>query len=634
MIWKLQFQICALLLLLLLDLVCWKRKNSALVKETIFFSFLIVTTLSLGLNIVSSVMILFRNQIPSFLLHGVNKLYLISRILTAYSVLCYSLTDFVYRKSAFYRRLFLCSLPVAAGIIAILFAPIYYHTGSCTVYAYGACVTLAFSVVLCCLGIGFYVTLRNRQKMRAERIHSILFLLICFSFAAAAEYLYPYDAITGFAMAFGMVWVYAGKEKPADFIDTVTGVFNKQALQKYLFDLQCQNENYAIMMVTFHRLPFFCKTFGLDDTHRIIKKIGKLFAAIPGGQVFRSARYEFTLIFLEAEEMELALEEMAARFRHPFQAVGVEVKLTANFYYAPDGRIFPSSEASLDYFRFAAESQEDQCGGKVVCIDESILKRKEEYGENLRIFYEALEGGCVEITYRPIHSLKKGRVVSLEVYIRVRELEGREFKLEELFSVAEREGRSTELEKLIWNKICDFIMQIPFEEQGIDYISICISTRQSLQSNFADNCLARLRECGIAPEHVCLKVTAEAVQFQTNLQKDMKRLHKAGIRLAIYNYGRENANPNIFLGLPVSQVFLPGPLFREFLEHREKSEWLAFATNSIHYFGMELGVDGVDSKEDFAALKDGWKVDLVKGMWAGRERTGEEYLEMWRKECL
>ena len=174
---NIQFQICGLSILFLLIIFYKSHRTLQLYKEKVFFAVLCIITVSLLGDVLSLVAIHYRPCIPSILVEGVCKGYIVSLIWGAWSALIYVVTDILSEKEhlKFTKRFIFFTL-LQSVIIFLL--PIHIFQEGEKVYTYGASVLGVYTFVGLYIIATLVVTYVFRKKINPRRRFAIILWML------------------------------------------------------------------------------------------------------------------------------------------------------------------------------------------------------------------------------------------------------------------------------------------------------------------------------------------------------------------------------------------------------------------------------------------------------------------------
>ena len=136
---NIQFQICGLCILFLLIIFYKSHKTLKLYKEKVFYGVMCTMTVSLAGDILSLVMIRYREFLSPILVDAICKFYIITLIWVSCSALVYVLSDLVSEQRHRNIAIRMVGVQLVQSIIIFLL-PIYIFVDGKQMYTYGPAV--------------------------------------------------------------------------------------------------------------------------------------------------------------------------------------------------------------------------------------------------------------------------------------------------------------------------------------------------------------------------------------------------------------------------------------------------------------------------------------------------------------
>jgi hypothetical protein len=232
---NIELQCCGFVMTTILLVLSLSEKSLEITSRQRFLTTLSSCMVCLALDILSIVAItnVGSGSTTLFLTMVICKSYIISLILQAYEGFLYTASEFFGVGT--HRHLWhLYRIWFFGGCAMVALLPIHYYNLGRVVYTFGASVTAAYVVVILYILSSIYMAFRGADHVPASRRRCILIWQGCYLAAAAVQFLKPELLVAGFAVAFGMVLIYAELENPHEGIDRMTGEFTVNQLVAYV----------------------------------------------------------------------------------------------------------------------------------------------------------------------------------------------------------------------------------------------------------------------------------------------------------------------------------------------------------------------------------------------------------------
>ena len=252
---NIQFQLCGLCILLLLIIFFKSHVTLQLYKETVFSIVLCIITVSLTTDLLSMVMIHFRDILPCFLVDFICKTYIITLIWACWSALIYVITDMVpeYEHRRITRRLvLLCS----AQSLIIYLLPIYIFDDGQMIFTYGPSVLTVYAFAALYIVATLAAAWVLRRRINPRRRFAITLWMLIWIVSAVIQFFNNDLLIVGFASALGVLILFVIMENPEANLDYRLNCFNTYALIEYMKQCCEQKKELAVLEIFFEDAKF------------------------------------------------------------------------------------------------------------------------------------------------------------------------------------------------------------------------------------------------------------------------------------------------------------------------------------------------------------------------------------------
>lgn len=630
---KLEFDICALILLLMNFTMCCVRKTIPLKRNRIYKCLLLTVMLTAALDI-ASVLIMRGDRIhPVQIDYLISYLYYVLQYSVPYIGIYYVLTwadiEVTPKLPAFWLC-FVIMLFQVSILIANLFNHCLFYFDENGIYQYGNMVPVF--VVSAALMLLYMMWIIIRHGERIMRIKKIAFVFFVFSIIGASVFqrFFPEYLTIGFASAIGMWVFFVAIQNPQEDLDAVTGLFNRMIIPQY-FKLRCSKRKpFAIIVLAMDDFKFINKMFGTETGDAMLYYVAQFLVSISGEfRVFRWGSDQFCMI-VELDEMSLedATTEICERFRHPwiFEGVSVMMSTTVGCLRFPEDAYSVSDIMDImDYLIMVAKSKGK--GSVVHACDISLdaVRREKAVEKAVKL---AIDCDLFEVYYQPIYDTKRERYVSAEALVRLHDDLLGWISPEEFIPIAEKNGSILRLGTIVFRKVFQFMRDNSLQDLGIDYIEINTSAVQCMQTGFARQVIELMSEYEIDPKSIVLEVTETAAVGSMNLlSENMQRLTKAGIHFALDDYGSGYASLGYVYELPFKMIKLDKLMIWDAFANQKALITLKHSINMLSELDKDIVAEGVETEEQREYL-DQMGCDYLQGYYFSKAIKESEFLSL------
>lgn len=631
---NIQMQMGGVFILLLL-LYFYKRQDTiGLYTGKVFLRALYITLSCLLLDILSIILIVNQDQLPIWLVRVECKMYLFSLVMSGYVAFTYTSADIhrLAKADPFIRRL---GAAVAAIAVLIFVLPIHtYHDGRGVVYTYGwACYATYAGALLFILAtlVEIYVW---GKSMNPKRRNAIRLWLIIWMAAAAVQFLDSRLLLVGFAGVMGMVILFFELENPEIYIDRSTGFFNSYAFvefirQQYRTDSACCGILVSLQDV--HTINNMTSA----KTEHVMAEIVRFMRKIPDVRVFKTDDREFALECQSRDSLERVHGIICDRFQKSWLERSTDTEpvfLQPYYLLIPSCRVGADAEEMLDVFRFYRSHVAELAEDHMITIDEGIVRNRREYDKMLGTLVNAIKEDRLEVFYQPIYSIRKQKFVSAEALARIRCEDGSIIPPGAFIPIAEETGLISEVGEIIFDKTCHFFKEQGLNRYGVKYVETNVSVIQCSNETLADAYISIMEKHQLSPDCINLEITESAsIDVRKALLDNMQRLLDFGVSFSLDDFGNGQSNLNYIVDMPVQIVKFDRDMTQAYFEN-EKAKFILRATmNMIHDMKLKIVSEGVETKEQFEALKE-LGIDYIQGYYFSKPLDAQAFLDYVKRE--
>lgn len=631
---NIQMQAGGILILLLL-LYFYKRQDTiGLYTGKLFLRALYITFACLVLDILSIILIVHQEQFPIWLVKSECKAYLVSLVVCGYIAFAYASAD-IHRLSKadkFTRRLGFGVMMVAVLIFAL---PIQiYYDGNNVVYTHGPACSATYAGALLLILATLLEIYVLGKAMNPKRRTAIRLWLVIWIAAALTQFLNSRLLLVGFASVLGMVILFFELENPEIYIDRGTGFFNSYAFVEFIRQ-QFQTDNdccgILISLENVHVINNMTSAAIEEAMADIVQFIRK----IPGVRVFKTDDREFSLEFEDRHSLYHACGIIYDRFQQSWlkQSTSAEpVFLQPYYLLIPSCHVAADAQEILGILRYyrshCAELSEDH----LITVDENTVKNRREHDRMLSTLINAIKEDRIEVFYQPIYSIKEEKFISAEALARIRREDGSIIPPGLFIPIAEETGLISEVGEIMFHKTCRFMKEQDLTRYGVRYVEANLSVVQCDNEMLADTYIDIMKKYQLSPECINLEITESAsISTRKILLENMRRLLDYGVSFSLDDFGNGQSNLNYIVDMPVQIVKFDRDMTQAYFEN-EKAKFILRATmNMIHDMQLKVVSEGVETKEQFDALKE-LGIDYIQGYYFSKPLEPQAFLDFIRKE--
>lgn len=640
---NINYDIAALFIFIPLIISHFQKKNLPIVQNKAILAFLIVAFAATVFDIVSS---LIQMDSTNWTLWSVWLFNILCYIATntlsyIYAIYCGSLVSFEDTISHKYNKIYraLIIIPFVLQMI-IIFAsvpsyyffdkPLFFYVDSSKNYHRGGIFFyINYGFVIYYTIVATTVLLKRRKDLKI----STLLVVFCYIFfmilGVIIQLLVPNLLVQNFGICVAIVMFSAFIQKPEEFLEGVTNLYNQTAFIKMTRHYIKQNEKFLVISIILDDTLFISNAFGINQMNSFLKKVGQFLAlTFPHSEQYHLSQGKFVLLFKEynPRDIEKYIFELRARFHEPWVSDSLELKLYSRVCVEEVPKDSHTPEGIIDIIDMVCED---------IRYKRSIVYARDidtEYTKHTALIAHLLRNALTEkrfdVYYQPIYSAQKKRLIGAEALIRMKDEEGNFVSPEEFIPISERTGDILRIGQFVFESVCKTLSSIDIHNYGIEKIDINLSVAQCMQEILADQILTICEIHRIPSSVINMEITETAAAHTPDiLLKNMNRLVKEGIELSLDDYGSGYSNMSYLLNLPFKMVKIDKYIVWSAFENKKAELALKATLEMIKKIGMTVLAEGVETEEQKKWLiKMG--CDYLQGFYFAKGLPKDEFLEL------
>jgi len=306
---------------------------------------------------------------------------------------------------------------------------------------------------------------------------------------------------------------------------------------------------------------------------------------------------------LTTEDAERTCERIAGQFRQPFSLNGSRLFGSASIgvsLWPDDGITAAEIHRSADWALYEAKEQ----GRSQFRVYAPAMRRREESRAGIdQLIRQALDSGLFELFYQPQVS-GTGELVGLEALVRIRHPERGLIMPDDFISVAEESGLIAQIDSWVLSEACR--QQAAWRKAGRQTVRVAVNmSRASLSdAGLADRIESALWRAEVQPSWIQIEITETAALQEGDVPREtLRKLHEAGISLALDDFGKGTSSLSCLHSLPVDTVKID----KSFVHHLSEGAHLLPFIQAIIGVAKALRLvtvaEGIETAEQAAVMR-------------------------------
>ena len=174
------------------------------------------------------------------------------------------------------------------------------------------------------------ITLKNCSNRGSEKLGILSEFLVIEGICMVIQMYTQRLLLTSFGLALGLVFLYLTMNNPGDYIDSTTGVFDKQYFDNWIGEKLKKKTEFHLLAVEAYMLKQVNKVYGSSVGDQLLAQIAKELQSITDSvEIFRITGNCFLMVTDSLAEYEKNKKEMEQIFRKPFVVNGETIDFPA-----------------------------------------------------------------------------------------------------------------------------------------------------------------------------------------------------------------------------------------------------------------------------------------------------------------
>ncbi len=627
--WNFSFVIPSLLILSIILVFYFTRPRLSINRNRLFVRIVLVESLTIIFDILSSIADNNYTSVPVWLLHFLNIAFFVLfffRFLILY-VFTINILRFPLESTRVIKYAF--RLPCYYGVLMTVLSPltgaVYYIDGSG--YHSGPMYDLLYFSGLFYVLLSLFSTyLFRRHLYRRREKYSMILCNAIILIGMIVRYLFPTHLLMDTFVLMAIIVVFLTFINPEFYLDLRSSLFNSRALREYLEE-NTGGQDLRSIGVIVHNYNEMLDIYGEQQMDDGLYMIGRyLTGLIPSGNIFyyKGGRFFIFLNDPDADFKDLC-STISGRFSFPWRSKGSELYLTAGFATIKLENISYSSDIITRTLVKSLETADSTGNDIPFEITEKELVQTAFETTIKRSVESAVENNSVEVFLQPLIDAGTNRISGAEALSRIRDPEGKIIPPGMFISIAESSGRINELGEQVFEKTVRFIKENDIESMGIKWINVNLSPMQFVRTDLADRYSTIIKKYGVDPGKIHLEITEESMVDNSFLNKQIQTMEEKGFKFVLDDYGTGYSNLSRLKKCPFINIKLDMSLVWDYC--KDPDEILPTMIDAFRHMGFEITAEGIEDNA-MADLMKKLSCDYLQGYYYSKPVPPDEFVKL------
>lgn len=383
----------------------------------------------------------------------------------------------------------------------------------------------------------------------------------------------------------------------------------------------------ALLIIDLDRFKEINDTLGHHRGDTLLKELGVRLESVLfvpdtvshlGGDVFAILLPKLS----RKEDVDRVVQKIQNVFKVPFTVEGLPIAMEASIgiaLYPEHGKTPEELLQRADVAMHAAKGNASGHTFYVPALDRHSPQRLTLMAE-LR---QATEANQLLLHYQPKIHLRSKKVFEVEALVRWKHPKRGMIMPDQFIGPAERTG--------LIHPLTHWVLQTAMRQcrewgwAGLEIsVSVNLSTRNLLDPKLPETVAELLRTCDIRPDRIQFEITESAIMADpVHAQQTLLRLHEAGIRFSIDDFGVGYSSLSYLQKLPVDQLKVDKSFVAHITQNKGDAKIVRSTIDLAHNLGLQVVAEGVETAEILDRLEE-MNCDAGQGYYFSKPLATEE----------
>lgn len=639
MVTNLHYDICALLLLIILLLAYGLRKIVKGRTNNIFCLLIVSIIIAIICDIFGETYTLFFDDSKPMMTVRfiVDSAYFLFRNITLplFAVFIASLLGVYSRYKRNRGLLVIWATPFVCMIIMLFLngfnAKLFYYDKN-NAYTRGPWVNLFYLIASFYLILTVLELYINRKLIQRERLFELMLVLPLNMIAATVQLMRSDIHIDLFATTLVFIIISIGVQRPEVFVDHRAGAYNYNAFNNEMRKAMDLGEPVSLIVFKFVNHKSISSSVGFDNYTKLLKtvteKLKKESSRLSTGSNLYFVENGTFVVSCDINNEEIVTDfgnSILRYAREPVNLGHLEVMLEPIVCYSR----FPVDIVTVESLVSFISDLEM----KIVNSDELVCLAKLAATKDFRmrndmdtIIKRGIVNNGFQMYYQPIYSIKDKKFTSAEALIRLIDEEYGFVSPALFIPASEKSGAIHQIGDFVFKDVCRFIASDSYKGLGLEYIEINLSVAQCIETDLVTKFNINLIQTGVSPSQINLEITETAADYDPEItDKNINALSDMGFSFSLDDYGTGYSNIKRVVSLPLDIVKLDKTLVDEM---DDPQMWIVITNtvNLLKNMNKKILVEGIEDERALNRFSE-LGCDYIQGYYFSKPIPEKEFVE-------
>ena len=419
--------------------------------------------------------------------------------------------------------------------------------------------------------------------------------------------------------------------------DRLTGLPNRFACTEYVSSLIKNNERFAVATIDINNFKAINDSLGHSNGNKVLIEIANRWKIVAesgasGTQdiIARISGDEYCLImkgYATQEDIERTLNHYESVLENKFTINDNDYYLTSSFGYAVYPEDAKETEAIFSYCDIAMYDIKKMNSSNHIRHFSQALIKDEDNLEIQRMIRYAIDNDGIYYLVQPQFNMDH-KLRGFEALARMKDAEGNVISPAVFIPVAEKVGLIDKVDSCVFDKSTKFFGEI-LKEHPVDFtLSINVSVRHLMKSDFIDEVISTLARNNFPADHLEIEIT-ESIMIESaeKALEVINELKNLGIKIAIDDFGTGYSSLSYLNKLPADLLKIDKSFIDKMNLNESSKQYVAAIISIGHIMNFEVISEGVENENQLEILKE-HKCDFIQGFVWGKPLAFEDAVKL------
>jgi diguanylate cyclase (GGDEF)-like protein len=396
-------------------------------------------------------------------------------------------------------------------------------------------------------------------------------------------------------------------------IDPLTGLPNRDQLvvqlDQVLRDAQRTTSRVAVVALELHRFAYLNETYGHEVGDALLAAVSRVLAGQTRSDelVVRYGGPQFVVVIPETPDPAVARQRAAQLLdaiqrSYPIGPDRIRLRAHAGVVIT-DQQVTTVDDVLLDV-HVALQAAIDEQTGEVSLFDASMRSRFSPSAAEHRL-REALDRDEFWLVYLPVVELRDGKLTGVEALLRWEDRETGVTSPGYFLRSLEETGLILPVGAWVLREACRQARAWSDALPGRDFeVTINISPRQLIQSDFVDLMRTTLDESGVDPARISIELTEGTLLDLEGAWSTLRDVRKLGVKLAVDDFGTGSSSLAYLRRFRLDSLKIAREFVTPLGESREDEAIVQQLIGLAHALDMRAIAEGVETAAQAELLRE------------------------------